>query len=145
MMSTSQINELSRKAAYRAARAKRQPFIFEAGDPRDEVLANLPFIGSYTPKGWKRVDIAKEIGDEHEQRGDAFNNNIYFVDATGDGSNYEIAITQKTFAKALRPGYGYAILEVSPCQVCVGVFKRKERTHKGLTPEQIAMIQRSTY
>lgn len=144
MMDLDTLRYMNKRATYKAARDRRLPLIFDESDVRTEVFGNLPYFGEYVPTGWTRVNISDEFGLSHEDRGDFNNVNVYFVDSTGAGRDYELALTQAKFAALLRPGYGYAILEAGPQQDCVGVFKRK-RARRGLTPEQILMIQRSTY
>jgi len=108
MMSIATIHEMSRKAARKAAREHKIPFMVEAEDMGhiENVLHGIPYIGTYVPKGYKRVDS-------------------YFVDSSGFGSESEPAMTFGAFCKKVRergPGYAYAITEVGQFQVYVGVY-----------------------
>jgi len=148
MMDLGTIRSINRTVAWHAARAKKLPLVFEDGDERAKVNSKLPFFGDYVPKGWKRVNIAKEIGDLDRglYTGDAQGFGAYFVDLTGEGRAYEPALTQAEFAKVLKPGYGYATIESGQMQEKVGVFKRKQtRARRGLTDGQIAMLHDSKY
>lgn len=102
MMDLATIASESRKAAGRAARAKKQPFIVEQDDlPWRHKSFPFPFIGNYTPRGWKKTE------------------NLYFVDSSGFGEPGEPALTVSQFAAKLRSGFGYAIIEVGQFQVYI--------------------------
>lgn len=73
----------------------------------------IPFIGSYTPKGWKKIDE-------------------WFVDTSGLGSLGEPSLTQSQLKHKiianLKEGktYGYAFIEQGQFQGYLGVFQREE-------------------
>jgi hypothetical protein len=117
MMSQAYIQELSRKAAYRAAREHRIPFApdISSGDFKPNVenfIHHIPNLGSYVPKGWAKVDD-------------------WFVDSSGFGADDEPALSLKQFLKKAEeemiahPETGFAITETGQFQVYVGVFRRK--------------------
>jgi len=103
MMSLSQIHELSDSAARKARRHDKRPYIVWPGDTERMKSFPFPFLGSYTPKGWKLVET-------------------YFVDATGLGNSNEPALTIDAFRSKLKPGMGYAIVEAGQFQVVVGEY-----------------------
>ncbi len=114
MMSIEAIRSESERAARKAARAHREPYVvFDEADLERLGTAGkkLPFIGTYVPKGWKRVD---EL----------------FVDSSGFGSPGEPALTQDAFKARVRAQlaeettYGYAVTEAGQFQCYVGVFVR---------------------
>ena len=107
MMSLGTIREISRTAAAKAARARKVPLMVEAEDMRDLArhLGRIPFLGAYVPNGWAQV-------------------NNYFVDNSGFGQVGEAALTAEEFYAAVKPGYGYAIIESGQFQVYIGQFKK---------------------
>lgn len=111
MMSLATIDAMSRKAAAKAAREKKEPFIVEAADieafRKDGRARPFPFpnIGSYRPKGWKLLGTL-------------------FCDATGWGEEDEPALTREQLIDRLKVGHGYAVIEVGQFQVYVGEFVR---------------------
>ena len=114
MMSGATIAAMSRKAARDSARNHIEPFTVWPDDLRDwkaELEAGnyprlpFPFIGSRTPRGWKKT------GE-------------YFVDASGFGAPGEPALTIPQFIGTLRENYGYAIIEAGQFQVYIGEFQR---------------------
>lgn len=107
MMSVAQIRELSAKAARKAARLNKRPFIFEEEDRatmRDHLKA-IPNLGDYRPKGWELVETL-------------------FVDSSGWGSENEPALTIDQFISRMRSGLGYAVIEEGQFQVVIGEFQR---------------------
>jgi hypothetical protein len=110
MMSLGQIREESRKAAVKAARTHKVPYIVEREDIEDWKANGVrsfpfPFIGDYTPKGWELVDT-------------------YFVDSSGMGADDEPALSLNRFLDKLEAGYGYAVTEAGQFQVYVGKFRQ---------------------
>lgn len=132
MMDLRTLRRLNLEATGKAAREKKQPLMCNHGDNGSTAFQDLiPYIGDgYSPKGWTRVDIAKEFGiaDPENERG--LYDNTYFVDTTGFGRSYELALTEHEFRKLLKVGYGYAVIERGPMQEHIAVFKRKERKAK---------------
>jgi hypothetical protein len=110
MMSVDTIRAMSRDAARKAAKDRKEPFIVEAEDIADWKVSlrgfPFPFIGTYVPKGWKLVDT-------------------YFVDSSGMGSDNEPALSVRQFIDKLEPGYGYAVTEAGQFQVYVGKYQRR--------------------
>lgn len=105
MMSLQQIANESRRAARRAAREHRTPYIWETEDIGHAFPLPFPSIGTYRPKGWELIET-------------------YFVDSSGYGAPGEAALTANQFIEKLKPGLGYAIIEVGEFQVVVGEFKQ---------------------
>lgn len=109
MMSLATIDAMSRKAAAKAAREKKEPFIVEAADLeawKKDGRARpfpFPFIGNYKPKGWKMIGTL-------------------FCDATGFGGSDEPAMTREQLIERLKVGNGYAVIEAGQFQVYVGEF-----------------------
>lgn len=120
MMSIETIRAESRKAAVKARAAKKLPMVFELDDLADmkangdvRALRNIPFIGTYVPKGWTLVQ-------EH------------FVDSSGFGEEGEAALTIAQFVAALDVGKGYAITRAGQFQVYIGEYTPPQR-RKGET------------
>jgi hypothetical protein len=116
MMSGAQIQSLSDKAARKAARDKRHPYVFWDDAEVDRVFASgenvIPFVGGYRPRGWKLIDER-------------------FVDTSGFGSDTESALSISQFARSIKidlakkETHGYALIESGQFQGYVGVFERK--------------------
>jgi hypothetical protein len=107
---------MSREAGLKAARAKKAPFVVEQEDI-DDLKAGapkftIPNIGDHRPKSWELLEIL-------------------FVDASGCGDPGEPALTQKQFAERMKPGFGYAVIEVGQFQVYVGKFQKIKKAKAG--------------
>ena len=137
MMSYDDIREFQAEAAARAARQKKQPFIMEASDVGNiESLRHIPNLGTYLPKGWRRVD-PQETGRVQRNRyasgtiGETSDTDRevskWWVDSSGFGAADEPALTIQEMADNLVTGYGYAIVEEGQFQVGIGVFERIEQ------------------
>jgi len=118
MMSPATIRALSDEAARKAARAKKQPYVFFDDDEVTRVFAQegrapIPFIGSYKPKGWSKVE---EL----------------FCDSSGLGRDDEPALSFQQFEAKVREYlakdgvYGFAVTEAEQFQVYVGVYRKIE-------------------
>lgn len=110
MMSLDYIEQESRKAAAKASKSNKIPFIVEQEDIdfwRD-YQRQLPFpnLGTYVPKGWEKVD---EL----------------FCDSSGMGAENEMALTYNQLIEKLEAGKGYAITQAGQFQVYVGVFEKR--------------------
>jgi hypothetical protein len=112
MMDPSTIRALANKAAREARREGRLPYGFYDSDDVDTSMRDLPFLGSYVPKGYKLVT---EL----------------FVDASGFGREDEPAFTFREFCQRIRCDieqygnpYFYAIREAGQFQVYVGVYRK---------------------
>ena len=112
------IEEINRKASREAAGAHKEPYVpFDAQESQNFKSFPFPFIGSYRPKGWSKVE---EL----------------FCDATGLGSENEPALTINGFKGIMllyldKPGnYGYAVLEAGQFQCYIGVYKKIEKKRK---------------
>jgi len=118
MMSLSTIRELSRQAASTAAKQHKVPYVVEREDIEDfklngRISFRIPNLGDYIPRGWKRT--------EREP---------LFVDSSGFGAPGEPALTQEQFINALKPGYGYAVIQAGQFQVYVGEFEKMQSAKK---------------
>jgi len=112
MLDMASIRRMSQKAAVRAAREHRKPYILEQDDFIEPELVRFPFLGTYVPKGWVMVKT-------------------FFVDSSGFGDESEPSLTHDQFIKKLTVGRGYAIIEAGEFQVYVGEFvKIAGRTKK---------------
>ena len=110
MMSLSQIHSESRKAAAKAARQGKRPFMVEAEDLSDWKAGKFttlpfPFLGDFVPKGW-------EVTAE------------YFVDSSGFGREDEPALTIRQFINKLQVGHGYAITQAGQFQVYISEYQK---------------------
>jgi hypothetical protein len=114
MMSPATIREISAKAAAKAARAHKQPFIVEQEDidtwkaelaEGRKITLPFPHLGDYVPKGWYVISRI-------------------FSDMTGEGLESEPARTLKRLVGELIPGRGYGIGEVGQFQCYVLEFER---------------------
>ncbi len=103
MMTRRSLDRESRKAAAKAAKLKQEPLVaFVDGDI---VIADIPNLGDYVPKGWELVEE-------------------YFVDSSGFGSTDAPALTVDQFKAKTKAGFGYAIIEEGQFQLYVGEFKK---------------------
>ena len=137
MMSTQMINELSRRAAVKAARAHRAPLVVEELDVADgsvgSLLRGIPSFGDYRPKSWTLVPRAdlKEPASLRAGRLDHLgcNEDYVFVDASGFGEEGEPALTFDEFIAlaSANPGLGWAIVEQGQFQVVIGAFRKNAR------------------
>jgi hypothetical protein len=107
-MSIQTINDLSRKAARKAAHEHKRPAMVEAEDLDGlETELSIPNLGDYRPKGYEMIDT-------------------WFVDKSGFGSSGERAMTIPRMFEKIRengPGFGYGMIEEGQFQCYVGVFK----------------------
>lgn len=129
MMDMRAIHALNHDIALEAAKNKRVPFFVTKQDLatyRAHGVAglNIPNLGDYLPATWARVNLATAWGS---RRGLDEDMNALFVDKSGVGRPGEPALTLDEFLEALRPGYGYAIVEEGQFQVYVGVFEHPKR------------------
>ena len=108
MMDLKQIAVASQKAARKAAREHKQPYIWEAEDVGHVPPFPFPNIGDYRPKEWELTGS-------------------YFVDSSGFGAPGEGALTAYQFKLRLKPGFGYAVIEAGEFQVYVGEFKQVKK------------------
>jgi hypothetical protein len=113
MFSREYIESMNRKAARDAAKQRQEPYVpFDAEEIEDLSCLPFPFLGTYKPKNWKKVE---EL----------------FCDSTGFGSEAEPALNVTALKKKMlenldKPGtYGYSILECGQFQAWVGVYLKK--------------------
>lgn len=127
MMDIYTIRSENRKAAARAAKAKREPFVVDshdaaaAKDGDTGVFRSFPYFGGYLPRGWKRVRLTEGRG---VYMGDNVGFGAYMVDSSGFGRPGEPALTIGEFSDKLEPGFGYAIVSAGQFQVKIGKFKK---------------------
>ena len=129
MMDPTTIRHLSDRAARKAAKEKRKPYVFWNAEEARTATGVIPFIGDYLPKGWERVE---------DENGEPL---TYFVDSSGFGTEGEPALTRRGFIAKIEKnieagkGYGYALIETGQFQVYVGVFKPLPEAHEGTKSE----------
>lgn len=112
MMSPATIRDLAAKAARKAAKEKRTPFVpFDEREIKSWPPFPFPNLGDHRPPGWELVDH-------------------FMVDATGLGSEGEPALTvaglkKRLLAELAAPEtFGYGIIEEGQFQIVMGKFKR---------------------
>ena len=111
MMSIEVLEAVNNGIARKAAKEGLVPYVPFSPD---EVTSpfSFPNIGTLKPRGWAKT------GD------------TWFVDKTGRGESWELALTWKQFRRQMagyilrHAGYGYAITEEGEHQVVVSAFKR---------------------
>lgn len=129
MMSSEQLHSHAEQAARKAKRHGLKPhFLSGLGD--DAIRAEcgrIPFLGSYVPRGFVRVNVGAVFGAEYGA-GTA-GNEYLFVDSSGFGGSGELAMPIYKFADfvARHRGYGYAICEAGQFQVVLGVYARIDK------------------
>lgn len=112
-MSIEYIQQLSREQGRKAKRLGKAPLVFKTDADVDERFGQIPNLGNYTPKGWRHLE-GRDL----------------FVDKSGFGAEYELALTVDGYRarlKALRlenPHYGFGIVQEGQFQVYIGVFER---------------------
>ena len=116
MMSLAYIQHESDKAARRAAKLRKQPYVPFDLDEVESYLTEgkgfpFPNIGSHRPRNWQITD------------------QVWFVDSTGHGGDNEPALTHQQFKRELlsfvseNPTMGYAIIEVGQFQLYIAAFE----------------------
>ena len=155
MRSLSVIREMNREAAIRAARKNKQPFVIQSEDVdamkagKFAAFAKLPYLGDFVPAGWKRVDLRQWFGGRHPRGvyygdyGDDPGFGAFFVDSSGCGLTWEPALTLSEFADMVRPGFGYAIIEMGQFQVWIGVFERTKDAPRTVKGKRLGARQRA--
>lgn len=130
MMGLDVIHEMTCDAAREAKKLGRNPAVLSTEDVTalkagDLSSLKIPTLGSYLPKGFKRVSL--EHFNEQDAHGVYMDDNdgfgAYFVDSSGCGGLNEPAMPLVELCQHLRPGYGYAVVETGEFQVKVGVFR----------------------
>lgn len=120
MLEPSQIREMSREAAVRAATNGHKPLCvwqedIEAIRAGRSPARAIPFLGDYIPYGYKAL-----VDGDGKQK-------TAFVDSSGFGTDRELAMTQARFANILNPGDYIAIVEAGEFQVVVGFYEMTRR------------------
>jgi hypothetical protein len=139
-MSLSQINELSRQATVKAARAKKQPVAVEREDflngTADETLRQIPFLGDYKPVGWsliprKHLYPSRKVS-QYRLDGLLCDPSYVFVDASGFGEEGEGALTFAEFVDlaSVNPGVGWSVVEAGQFQIVVAAWKKRASKSK---------------
>ena len=121
MMSLNAINALNEQIAAQAAEESLVPFVpFNPEDVDRWPPFPIPNIGYLEPDGWIKTETT------------------WFVDKTGWGRDYELALTVDQFKRALHdyindnPGHGFAMVEEGEFQVVIAAFKPdKTSLHEG--------------
>lgn len=114
MMDAGTIRRMSEEAAKTAAREKKTPYVpYDVAEVQGERFS-IPFLGTYVPKGWKKVDS-------------------WFCDSSGFGREGEAALTiDQMKAKIIanledKATYGYAITEQGQFQCFITVYKKQKK------------------
>ena len=111
MMSLEVIVAVNRQIARQAATEGLVPYVPDSANEVDTPFA-FPNFGSLKPRGWKKTGTT------------------WFVDKTGHGESWELALTWQQFRQQLtgyllrHSGHGFAITEEGECQVVVSAFTR---------------------
>ena len=130
MMSPEVIRSMSAEAAAKAARQRKTPLIVEQDDlllddaHLRDYLGKLPFLGDYTPAGWKRESAREQATLDGMPKAQRYAS--LFVDMTGHGYEREPALTWREFVAAVRalgPGWGYGIADMGQFQCNVWVYR----------------------
>jgi hypothetical protein len=111
-MSLAAIHHLNTQIAVEAAERDAVPYV-PLNVEEVDLYPPFPFpnLGYLEPDGWEKTDTA------------------WFVDKTGQGHEWEPALTVEQFKRQLReyvakhPGHGFAITEEGEFQVYVATFK----------------------
>lgn len=103
MYSLEVIQAMQDEHTVKAKKLKLKPYI--ALCDKDEHVFKMPFMGSYSPKGFKITD------------------NKYFVDNSGFGSKSEPALTANQFLNKVKKGLAYGIYEAGQFQVYVQEYR----------------------
>lgn len=111
MMDTGTIRELANRAAKKAAKDKRTPYVpFNSDETRNpKWCRGVPNFGEYRPKGFTLVGA-------------------WLTDSSGFGSPGEAALTIEQLCAKAGPladsaiRYGFALIEQSQFQILIGVF-----------------------
>ncbi len=107
----------SREQAAHAASEGKCPLVIEQEDIADrqvlsDTIRRIPNIGSYVPEGW--IETKR-----------------FFVDSSGFGDVLELAghgcLSFDGLLNKIKPGKGYAVVEVGQFQVQVGEFSKVVR------------------
>jgi hypothetical protein len=112
MLSLEYIEQEELKAAKRAARENKLPFVYwDATEVEKRIPFPFPILGSYIPKGWQRID---EL----------------FCDSSGFGDENEPALTSEELIRDIKEyirwyagrSVGFALTRCGEFQVYVGVY-----------------------
>lgn len=128
MMSAEYMQQLARDAARSAKRNSRVPESFSSlgTDAIRDRIKNIPFLGSYVPKGYKRVD-APNLDTVSFM---ACTEGYLFVDASGWGAKGEGALTVQEFVDYIYKngdGLSFGIVESGQFQVVIATYKKDEK------------------
>jgi hypothetical protein len=111
MMSIDVLIAVNNEIAQQAAREGLVPFVpFSADEATTPFFC--PNIGTLNPRGWRKTG------------------QTWFVDKTGDGLDWEPALTWRQFRQRLagyllrHPQHGYAVTEEGEFQVTISAFRR---------------------
>lgn len=152
MLSTRTIIDFQRQAAARAAKQKKQPLVLFNVDTVAGDVRHVPNLGTYLPKGWRRVidgaaptsiDAAivgaldrKALSGSRHWAGHTVPEDLrLFVDKGGWGDGDEPALTLDQLVSNLRSvldavagraSIGIGIVEEGQFQLYLGVFVKKE-------------------
>ena len=116
MMDLDTIHAMSVKAAAKAAREGKTPYVPFNSDEIDRYPTfPFPMLGDYVPDGWEKTDQE------------------WFCDMSGFGGDDEPALSVDQFKAALKeyvdehPGHGFAITEHGQFQCYVAAYEQQSR------------------
>ena len=104
MMSLEAIEYENKKAEDRARKNRSKLFVAQTNG--DVNIRTAPYIGDYTPEGWRQTET-------------------FFVDSSGMGGQNEPALTFDQLIAEVKQGYGYALVSVGQFQVYIAEFRRR--------------------
>lgn len=115
MFSASTIAQFQEEAAARAKAARKEPFVFfQPEDVNEDSVRHIPNLGTYIAPGWEALE-----------------EEVWFVDKSGFGADYEPALTIPRFVEQLKQyveehdGDGFGIVEEGPFQIYIQAFRKK--------------------
>ena len=137
MMSPATIADIQREAARQARREGKRPTVFYNLEDVEEGVTDIPFLGTYTPAGWRLLrwdEVPAEDPNGHGHYGGE--TVVLFADSSGWGSPSEPALTLPQLvehvdrisrsAKGLT--VGWAIYEAGQMQVNIRAYVKEART-----------------
>lgn len=146
MFSLDTLQNISDVAAYRAAEEGRTPLVLW----KIEDLHHVPFIGDYTPQGWRRATWA-DLDNVKPRNGRGLDSSeaTFMVDSSGFGSTSEPALTfdeayqywdRLVLAIGLDRTPGLAIREAGQFQIVMGVYLKDEQSEGDPAPDEFDVM-----
>jgi hypothetical protein len=116
MLSLESVKDIAQEAAREAEEEGREPSSikgFDPAAPRD-FIRRIPFLGDYIPRGWEHPELIDDL----------------FVDSSGQGSDYEPALSVNQFAAKLHEfqisgiNWGFGISQAGEFQVYIRIYRQ---------------------